>query len=465
MPTLTAVQPQLEQFRLEADAFLKQHPDLEKIEVLYAGFCGPLRGKWLPAEMLHKLAEGGVRLPLSTVALDVWGIDVPATGLAIERGDPDGICIPAPGTLKPVPWAKVPTAQILVTLFEIEDQKPNPLDPRYVLETVEKKFQSKGLTPVVATELEFYFIDIESGPTGLPLPPYIPGTNQRLEASQIYDLDIMAQFEPILMEINQACKIQDIPADTTISEFGHGQFEINLLHVPSAVEAADHCLLFKRVVRHIARKHGMDVTFMSKPYAEETGSGFHVHTSLLDAEGTNVFSGTAEEANPTLSNAIGGLLDTMLDMQVLFAPHANSYRRLQPGSYAPITCCWGYDHRAAAIRVPATHGKGARLEHRVSGADANPYLVVSAILEGIHQGLENQSNPGIPITPEADLTQYDHLTGNWEVAIQRWSQSETAKQMSTAEFHHLYGISRKAEYDVFATTITGFECQTYAKKV
>jgi len=204
---------------------------------------------------------------------------------------------------------------------------------------------------------------------------------------------------------------------------------------------------------------------MSKPYGEETGSGFHVHTSLLDAQGTNIFSGTAEEANSALRNAIGGLLETMLDMQILFAPHANSYRRLQPGSYAPITCCWGYDHRAAAIRVPATHGKGARLEHRVAGADANPYLVVAAVLEGIHLGLENQSNPGMPITLEADLTQYDHLTGNWEVAIQTWLQSKAAEQMSTEEFHRMYGTSRTAEYEVFATTITGFECQTYARKV
>ncbi len=465
MHTLTAVEPQLAQFRQEADSFLKQHPNLEKIEVLYAGFCGPLRGKWLPADMMEKLAEGGVRLPLSTVALDVWGVDVPATGLAIERGDPDGICLPVPGTLKLVPWARVPTAQVLVTLFDIEGENPTPLDPRYVLETVENKFRQKGLPPVVATELEFYFIDSEPGPTGLPLPPCIPGTNQRLEASQIYDLDVMTQFEPILMEINQACKIQGIPADTTISEFGHGQFEINLLHVPSAVEAADHCLLFKRVVRHIARKHGMDVTFMAKPYAEETGSGFHVHTSLLDASGTNIFSGSEEEANQPLKNAIAGLLDTMLDMQILFAPHANSYRRLQPGSYAPITCCWGYDHRAAAIRVPATRGKGARLEHRVAGADANPYLVVAAILEGIHQGLERQSDPGEPISLETDLTSYSHLTGNWETAINTWQASAVAKQMGTSDFHSMYGISRRAEYEIFATTITGFECQTYAKKV
>lgn len=465
MPTRTAAKPHLEQFRQEAETFLKQHPDLEKIEILYAGFCGPLRGKWLPADMLQKLIEGSVRLPLSTVVLDIWGVDVPASGLAIERGDPDGICVPVPGTLKLVPWAKVPTAQVLVTLFEVDTQKPTPLDPRHVLETVEQKFREQGLTPVVATELEFYFIDMEPGPTGMPVPPCIPGTEQRLDASQIYDLDVMAQFEPILMEINRTCKMQGIPADTTISEFGHGQFEINLQHVPSAVEAADHCLMFKRVVRHIARKHGMDVTFMAKPYGEETGSGFHVHTSLLDAKGTNIFIGSANEANPALRSAVGGLLETMLDMQILFAPHANSYRRLQPGSYAPITCCWGYDHRAAAIRVPATHGKGARLEHRVAGADANPYLVVAAILEGIHQGLENQSDPGAPITMEANLTQYKHLTGNWENAIQTWQQSQTAQQISTPDFHHMYTISRRAEYEIFATTITEFECRTYTKKV
>lgn len=465
MPTLTPLKTQLELFKEEAERFQKQHPDLEKIEVLYSGFCGPLRGKWLPAGMLSKLAEGAVRLPLSTVALDVWGVDVSATGLAIERGDPDGILMPVLGTLKTVPWAKVPTAQVLVTLFELEEQTPHLLNPRYVLETAQTKLKDKGLTPVVATELEFYFIDMEPGPNGLPLPPIIPGTKHRLDASQIYDLDIMAQFEPILAEINRTCKIQGIPADTTIAEFGHGQFEINLLHVPDALEAADHCLLFKRVIRHIARKHGMDATFMAKPYAECTGSGFHVHTSLLDANGANVFTGEINEASPTLRHAVGGLLETMLDMQVLFAPHANSYRRLQPASYAPTACCWGYDHRAAAVRVPATTGIGARLEHRVAGADANPYLVVAALLHGINHGLEHKCDPGAPITPQEDLTKYDHLSGNWETAITRWKESAAAQQMTSSDFHRIYSISRSAEYDTFAATVTAFECQTYAKKV
>ncbi|SDR14159.1 glutamine synthetase family protein [Pseudovibrio sp. Tun.PSC04-5.I4] len=465
MPTLTPMKTQLELFKEEAERFQKQHPDLEKIEVLYSGFCGPLRGKWLPASMLSKLTEGAVRLPLSTVALDVWGVDVSATGLAIERGDPDGILMPVPGTLKPVPWAKVPTAQVLVTLFELEEQTPHLLDPRYVLETAQAKLKDKGLTPVVATELEFYFIDMEPGSNGLPLPPIIPGTKHRLKASQIYDLDIMAQFEPILAEINRACKIQGIPADTTIAEFGHGQFEINLLHVPDALEAADHCLLFKRVIRHIARKHGMDVTFMAKPYAECTGSGFHVHTSLLDANGANVFTGETDEASPTLRHAVGGLLETMLDMQILFAPHANSYRRLQPASYAPTACCWGYDHRAAAVRVPATKGVGARLEHRVAGADANPYLVVAALLHGINHGLEHKCDPGTAITPQEDLAKYKHLSGNWETAITRWKDSAAAQQMTSSDFHRIYSISRSAEYDIFATTVTAFECQTYAKKV
>ncbi|MTI18064.1 glutamine synthetase [Rhodobacteraceae bacterium RKSG542] len=452
-------------FAEEAKAFIAANPDIKKIETLYQGYCGPLRGKWLPVSALSKLAKGEVRLPVSTVALDVWGNDIPETGLAIERGDPDGALIPVPGTLKRVPWAHSPTAQVLVYLADLDTGEQSIYNPRAVLHEVQQRFAKKGLVPVMATELEFYFVDAERDENGMPQPPLIPGRKERLSISQIYDLDIMEGFAPILEEINEICAAQGIPADTTIAEFGLGQFEINLLHVANAMTAAENCILFKRVVKAVARKHGMDACFMAKPYKGESGNGFHVHCSVQDLEGNNIFDSGTEEANDTLKSAVAGLVETMQDFQLIFAPHANSYRRLQPASYAPTTPCWGYDHRAAAVRVPETKGKGARLEHRVSGADANPYLVLAAILEGMMQGIEAKMDPGKPVETLEDVAALKPLAANWELAIHNWQHSNYTRNLGSCEFYEAYTTSRISEHAIFAETVTQFECQTYLQKV
>ncbi|SNY90177.1 glutamate--putrescine ligase [Cohaesibacter sp. ES.047] len=457
---------QAKAFRAEAEAFLAAHPDLVKVEILLPRFCGTLMGKWLPADMLPKLADGAVRLPRSTAALDIWGDDVPAVGIALEKGDPDGICMPVPGTLTMVPWASEPTAQVLVTMTDIVTGEDCGYDTRSTLSRLQTRFGQMDLTPVVATELEFYLIDAETTPTGHPQGPMVPGLGERLTGSQVYNMDVIAAFEPLLAEIYDACLIQNIPAETTISEFGPGQFEMNLKHVPSALDAADHCMLFKRVVRNIARKHGMDATFMAKPYAHTTGNGFHVHMSVLDGSGTNIFSGAREnEANDTLRHAIGGMIETMRECQILYAPHANSYRRFQPDSYAPTTPCWGYDHRAVAIRVPSAHGPAARFEHRVAGADANPYLVIASILAGTLTGFEKACDPGAPVETLEQLDEMKPLSPIWQEAIARFGASDWAEDQFGHDFHLCYTRSREAEEQIVAATITDFECRSYLRTV
>ncbi|WP_319411336.1 glutamine synthetase family protein [uncultured Cohaesibacter sp.] len=457
---------QMQAFKAEAEAFLKAHPDLVKVELLLPRFCGSLMGKWLPAAMLPKLADGAVRLPRSTAALDIWGDDVPAVGIALEKGDPDGVCAPVPGSLCMVPWASEPTAQVLVTMRDLVTGEECGYDTRGTLARIQDQFTNKGLTPVVATELEFYLIDGETTATGHPQGPMVPGLGERLTSSQVYNMDVIAAFEPVLAEIFQACQIQNIPAETTISEFGPGQFEMNLLHVPSALEAADHCMLFKRVVRNVARKHGFDATFMAKPYAHSTGNGFHIHMSVQDEEGTNIFAGDSEiEANPPLRHAIGGLLKHMRECQILYAPHANSYRRFQPESYAPTTPCWGYDHRAVAIRVPSAKGGAARLEHRVAGADANPYLVIASLLAGTLTGFEEKSDPGTPVETLEDVAAYKPLTPIWQEAIATFAASDWAEALFGHDFHICYTRSREAEERIVSAAITDFECRSYLRTV
>lgn len=457
---------QMTSFKEEAKTFLKAHPDLVKVEMLLPRFCGSLMGKWLPANMLEKLADGAVRLPRSTAALDIWGDDVPAVGIALEKGDPDGVCMPVPGTLCMVPWASEPTAQVLVTMKDLVTGEDCGYDTRGTLARMQQRFAEKGLTPVVATELEFYLIDGKTAASGHPQGPMVPGLGERLTGSQVYNMDIIAAFEPVLAEIYQACQIQNIPAETTISEFGPGQFEMNLLHVPSALQAADHCMLFKRVVRNVARKHGLDATFMAKPYAHSAGNGFHIHMSVQDEEGANIFAGESEiEANMPLRHAIGGLLLHMRECQILYAPHANSYRRFQPESYAPTTPCWGYDHRAVAIRVPTAKGAAARLEHRVAGADANPYLVIASLLAGTLTGIEGAIDPREPVETLEDVAAKKPLTPIWQEAIASFGTSSWAEALFGKDFHVCYTRSRQAEERIISAAITDVECRSYLRTV
>jgi glutamine synthetase len=294
----------------------------------------------------------------------------------------------------------------------------------------------------------------------------VPGLGERLTASQVYNMDVIAAFEPVLAEIYQTCQIQSIPAETTISEFGPGQFEMNLLHVPSALVAADHCMLFKRVVRNVARKHGFDATFMAKPYAHSAGNGFHIHMSAQDSQGRNIFAGDSDvEANEPLRHAIGGLLEHMRECQILYAPHANSYRRFLPESYAPTTPCWGYDHRAVAIRVPTAKGAAARLEHRVAGADANPYLVIASLLAGAITGFDKALDPGEPVETLEDVAAKTPLTPIWQEAIAKFGASDWARDLFGEDFHTSYTRSRQAEERIVSAVITDFECRSYLRTV
>ena len=352
--------PTAEDFSAEAARFRREHPDVDKIELLFPDLNGILRGKWLPIEEIGKLSSGGIRLPTSTYALDIWGEDVDATGLALDRGDPDGIGRPVPGTLTRVPWASRPTGQVLMGLSATDAQdRPSRFDPRQRLAEVLDRFAARGLTPVVATELEFYLFDPDSPPNGPPRPPAGAPSDPIAVTTQLYDLDVMASQQPLLDAIRDHCAVQAIPAGAAIAEFGPGQFEINMHHVPDALAAADHGVLFRRLVRNTARCHGLEATFMPKPYADHSGSGMHVHVSLLDRNGANIFAAESGVATP-LAHAVGGLKASMADMMAVFAPHANSYRRFQPRFYVPLSPNWGLDHRGVAIRVPATSDMAAR---------------------------------------------------------------------------------------------------------
>lgn len=441
----------------------RDYPQIEVVELVVTDLNGVPRGKLLPADALDKLAGGGTKLPVSTVALDIFGVDVARAAIAIEIGDPDGVLMPVAETLAPMSWTLQdarPAAQVLASLTEADGSAPAKISPRAALQRVAARAADMGYTPVVAIEIEFYLIDVELDAHRRPQPPIPPGRADRLYRNQIYDMTVLRAFEPLMAEITEAVRMLGAPADTIICEFGPGQFEMNLKHVADPVAAADDAILLRRAIRGVARRNGYDATFMAKPYGDSAGSGMHMHLSLLDAEGRNVFSGKDGAPNAAMRKALGGMMATMPDGMAVFAPHFNSYRRFMPGSYAPLRAAWGLDNRGTALRCPETSGPGARIEHRVSGADANPYLVAAHILAGALHGLEKGLDCGDPVDGEA-VKDGDPLPATWTEAIATWEQSDIVEWAFGGELRRVYAAMKRQEQETLMAQVTDAEYGAY----
>ena len=255
------------------------------------------------------------------------------------------------------------------------------------------RFAALGLTPVVATEMEFYLLREGDDALGRPLHTQTDRVGGALAAGQTYSVENMAGMAELMHGIRDACAIQNLPVDTLIKESAPSQYEINLYHSPDALAAADQAVMLRRAIKALARKHGLRATFMAKPFGDLAGNGMHVHCSLLDSRATMRLPALVRRATSLLREAVAGCLATMNESMLLFAPNLNSYRRFQRGTHAPMAPCWGYENRTVSVRVPADAPAATRIEHRVAGADANPYLVVAAILAGMLHGIEQLQPP------------------------------------------------------------------------
>lgn len=443
--------------------FFEENPEVDTLETFIVDVNGVLCGKKIPRENSGKIFSNGLRMPRSIFAMDIFGQDVLPAGLVAETGDNDGVCFPADDTLRPVPWAEK-TAQVMLSMQE-SDGSPFFGDPRNVLKAVLALYAKKGLTPVVAAELEFYLLDGKPDEKGRPQPPVNPRTGRRSEQSHMFNIAEMTDFGHILDEIPRSCALQGIPTDTAISENGPGQYEINLFHVPDALAAADYAVLLKRAVRGVARKHGMDATFMAKPYAGKSGNGLHVHFSVVDKQGNNIFTGKDLKGSPALRHAIGGVLKSMEDCTAVFAPNFNSYRRFAAGSHAPTTVSWGYDNRSAAIRVPESDRANTRIEHRVPGADANPHLMLAAILAGAYDGIVNKIDPGKPFAGNVYHSKAKRLPSKWEEALARFEKSPFIAKYFGKPYQKLYAACKTQEREILDSQVSSLEYDAYMRDV
>lgn len=449
---------------LKPQVFFDDHPDIEALEAFIVDVNGVLRGKMIPRDGSGKVFKDGLRVPYSIYAVDIWGQDVLPAGLIAETGDNDGVCHAVPGSLHRVPWAERPGAQVLLSMT---DTKGRPFfgDCRHVLKRVLDLYAKKGLTPVVAAELEFYLLDNKPDERGSPQPPLFPRTGRRARAPQTLSISELEEFAPVLADIDAFCDAQGVPADAAISENGPGQYEINLNHVPDALQAADHATLMKRAVRGAARKNGMDATFMAKLYGDKSGSGMHVHFSVLDKKGNNIFAGKDAKGTPALRHAIGGLMRSMPDCTAIFAPNLNSYRRFAVGSHAPTTVSWGYDNRSAALRIPASGLAATRIEHRVPGADANPYLALAVMLAGAYDGIVNKIDPGKPFSGNVYASGAKRLPSNWEDALQAFEKSKFIIKYLGRDFQKLYLACKRQEKEQLERQVSSLEYDAYLRDI
>ncbi len=410
--------------------WLRKHPDVRTIRVAAADLNGQARGKRVPTRFAENVTKNGTRFPFSVLSLDIWGEDIDDSPLVFEQGDQDGVLKPTERGFMPMPWLEAPTALLPIWMFR-ENGTPYEGDPRHALATVVNRFKARGLTPVCAMELEFFLID-DSGKT--MQVPASPRSGKRRKAAETLSIRALDAFDTFFTDLYDACEAMDIPADTTTSETGLGQFEVNLMHCDDPLRAADDAWFFKMLVKGLARRHGFAASFMAKPYPEYSGSGLHTHFSLIDSKGDNVFDSGGPKGTAMMKHAVAGCLNAMKDSALIFAPHQNSYERLVPGKHAPTSIAWGYENRTTAIRIPAGSTSARRIEHRVAGGDVNPYLMLAAILGAALDGIEKEIDPPSPIVGNAyALDDLPQIPDTWEHAIEALEQSSIVPRFISPE--------------------------------
>ncbi|MBD9577513.1 glutamine synthetase [Pseudomonas sp. PDM23] len=434
--------------RQEAEAFLAAHPDVRSIELFIIDSNGIPRGKLLHRDELLAIYDNGRPLPSSILALTVQGEDVEGTGLVWEVADADCWTYPLPGSLTLQPWRASPTGQLQVSMHPTQGLPATPADPRQALLRVVDRLKADGFHPVMAVELEFYLLDKQRDANGRPQPA-LQMNGIRPEAPQVYGVYELEQLQPFLDDLYAACEAQGLPVRTAISEYAPGQVELTLEHRFDVMQAIDEGVRYKRLVKGVANKHGLQACFMAKPFGDRAGSGMHLHVSLADEQGNNLYASEDIHGTPLLRHSIGGMMARLLDSLAIFCPNANSFRRFQANSYAPLAKSWGVNNRTVSFRVPGGPAKSRHIEHRICGADANPYLAAAAILAAIHEGIREQIDPGAPIVGNGYEQATEFLPTDWLTALRALEASTWAREALGEEFLKVFLAIKWEEYRQF----------------
>ncbi|MCX8515930.1 MAG: glutamine synthetase family protein [Alphaproteobacteria bacterium] len=443
------------QVAVELKEFLAAHPKLTSIDILFPCYSGHLRGKRIALNDIDALVAGDIHIPTSISLLDYAGANCQFLSQGNKDGDPDYFCEPIAGTLLPVPWAREhrstdkgqvvadgERAQILGRHAE-PNGSAAPGDPRYILAQQLASFAELGLKPVMALEFEFYLCKMELNKEGQAQMASYSKSGQPPVDIHCNDMVDMDNFDDVISEMSATLRAQGMNPICATKEYSPGQYEINLPYDTDIMRLCDQALLYRRAIKGVAKKYGLNATFMAKPFASFAGSGLHVHISVYDKNGKNIFEkGLDEQGKPLVNDQLlhtnGGAMKHTKDLMILLCPTSNSYRRFMLyGAYAPINSSWNIDDRSAAFRIPLSDAKNTRLEYRIAGSDANPYFVCAALLAAVKDGLANKITP----PPHAKVEQGQGMINKpdfpfyWYQSLDNFLRSDFAKKSFGAEHH------------------------------
>jgi glutamine synthetase len=426
----------------EWQAFRAANPDVEAIDAFTIDVNANMAGKRLLAADADKLYSDGVQFSASALLADCRGHGQGPLGIGKADGDPDATGFPIAGTLTRVPWTSAPTAQVVCSMVDVDAGRELWFDPRVILRDVVSKCRAAGLHPVVACELEFYLADPRRADDGALRVGALPGRSPPRRPGNL-SLDAVDDAGVFLARVSEAARVQNLPVCGSVAEYGIGQYEVNLRHVSEPLQAADDAALLKRLIKGVARSIGLEATFMAKPFAAQTGSGLHIHMSLVDDAGRNRFGAAGGEQ--LLGHAIAGMQALMFDSMALFAPNFNSQRRYL-GLFVPTNRAWDHNNRSVAFRVPAAHGQARRVEHRVAGADASPHLAVAGVLLGALHGVTNRLEATAPLGGKASAGSDPEFPADLMVALERLERSALLARYLPVDYLRAYAQLKRGEY-------------------
>jgi gamma-glutamylputrescine synthase len=442
--TVLLEQQDMNDFYLETQQYLENYPETRFIDICLHDLNGHIRGKRIEVNALHSLQKG-CYFPLSIYAMNLNGQVVEESGLGKYIGEPDRLCMPVLGSLKPCADHPFQHAQLLLSMRS-DDGSNCLLEPRNLLKKILTTLHQMHYFPVMAGEIEFYL------------------SNQHEEIhplhTQCFDVDTPHNFHRVIEQIEVESKRQDIELTAVVAESASGQFELNIQHNPDILKLCDDIMAIKRMIRQIAAQHHLDVSFMAKPDMNKAGSGMHFHMSMLDQNQNNIFQlDSSKFPNVVMQKIIAGLIDLMPASMAILAPNVNSFRRFQFGQHVPLEANWGLNNRNVAIRIPCADHDNQRLEYRVAGADVNPYLCVATILTGVLHGLHTPLD--LPkCSPQLKGINLPHFLPTHQLeALQLFEKNPVFKQYFGTDFMQLWSACKKFEYQMVINKITHTELE------
>lgn len=425
----------------ELEQFLLENPGVQYLDCVFADLCGAIRGKRVARDDLERIFKSGIAIPASIYFLDARGDPVELKDETLAEGR----AWPVPGTLSRVNWSQRPHGQMLMTLTDAKGA-PHAGEPRNVLRRVAARFAELDLVPVVAAQLEFFLLDTERTKLGLLQPP-------KASAPVVQD--------DFATEIADAAETQSLPPTTLSQMSPDGQFEIGIEAVPDAIRAGDHAVFVRQIVRAVARRVGRDASFMAKPFLDLAGNGMRIRVGMRHRSGKDVFDDNAPDGSELMRFAIGGLQAVMAESIALFAPSVNSHRRFMPPSSVPRNKRWSVRDEKAGLRAVQLQGKARRIEHNVAGADANPYLVIAAVLAGMHHGISQGIDPGPAYEGDALAFVDQTLPSNIDAALLTLENGSILREYLGPAYVDLYCATKRAELDRFRSFIPAHEYDWY----